>query len=569
MHIKRKKLFSLIFSLALPALCIVASDEGPAGAGSGLSALPHPISLPLTSLENISKFEDIILEAIQALLPSLHLKYSPERIIAIEDILADIKTLYENKYKRIPITSESPLLQHLHSTIQEASFLFYYARCKKVIVEQEDITPGLFDCFLREVINFLRDKRDYEDIKRVPLLSLALKLTQKSQEYLHAEEYYYLKTSPESIAADPSLKPLLTSARKYAQALHAFAADASNMLSTFYSKHSDPAPYMPETSQDYAPPISFSDPTRENPIIESIRTQITNYWREKSASYDTLHARTLMNTTQRYLSTITAPLFSSELCEEQKNLLAHSQNYTECFQKLSQAKRKMLNLISGKFEYTDEQAVHIIHSLIYGLATDLIYSQLQHYETNPDIRKHIRETLSICPPDSPTPWHQDILRPSELPHFKIIEETDINNIMNMVRRWTFTSIILFIRELVEKKEIAPEDGSMIDEYLINILMPLDTYTFDEEQKNAILHDTKRAHQLRRLSITRRAIKEKKPGYATGLLYALFHQTMTQKILDLLDAEQMSIHMRLQLKKLPCFALEKAPKSKKNRKGQRK
>jgi hypothetical protein len=229
----------------------------------------------------------------------------------------------------------------------------------------------------------------------------------------------------------------------------------------------------------------------------------------------------------------------------------------------------MLALISEELAYTDAEAATIIHSLIYGLATDIIYSHLQHYETTPLIRKKIRESLGICTPDLPTPWHQDILSPSELPDFTTVEKTDTNDIMNMVKRWTVTSTILFLRNLVGKKQISPEDAYIIDEYLVNTLMPLNTYTFDDAQKDAILNDTNRKDQLQRLSSTRREIREKKPGYTSALLYALFHQTMTQHILNLLDAEQMPACVKKELKELHYFALPKKPKNKKGAKGRRK
>ncbi|MEI7580869.1 MAG: hypothetical protein WCJ17_03660 [bacterium] len=311
----------------------------------------------------------------------------------------------------------------------------------------------------------------------------------------------------------------------------------------------------------------------EHPLIGVIRHQILRYCQEKSKLHDTTQSHVLMATLTRFMPQVTADTFWEHLVPAQKNLLAHSQQYTECAHILSEAKNKILAIMEAKIDFTEEEIAASIYSLIYALATDLIYNHLQHYQTTAPLRKNIREVFGICSPASETPWHQDILEHTELPHFRIVDATDVNDIMEMVHRWTITSMIMFLRKQVEDKTFSPAEAFAVDTYLVHTLMPLRSYAFNGAQKKAVVDDAGQREQFTKCGPIKKSIKEKQSGYIDTLIHDLFHQEMICHILSICNAENMAPSIIRQLKTLPCFDIpsapcEPAPKGK-NRKGKRK
>jgi hypothetical protein len=108
-----KKVPILLLLLTTQCTFIAAADDGPAGAGSGASSLPTDAALPdifiLDSLENIVRFEDMLIRAILNILPILSITYPPESSINIMKIIEDISILHKKHIKMLPC------LAHHHS----------------------------------------------------------------------------------------------------------------------------------------------------------------------------------------------------------------------------------------------------------------------------------------------------------------------------------------------------------------------------------------------------------------------------------------------------------------------
>jgi hypothetical protein len=554
-------ILSLLASPFLPA----ADSDGPAGAGSGASGPEGTLSDThklLDSDEAIEAFEGAIISTIRQFMPTIKLTYPAGSVLSIMQIIAEINMRYEEIYKDRPITRETPIQQYVHGDMASTAFFLHYAQLKRNLLKQTPIPQMTLRDFMEGIASFWNPAKT-DILRTLPNVALIRQLSVCIQRCEERQKCYapLLKHIPKE-DRDSDLKALLGAARSYVGVAQIFSSDARHMMQNFLTDTSteggfEPAPAGPAVS---AP--SKASCALQHPILQAIKGQITLYCAEKHRVCDTTTSKAIVAAVAAYLKEMTPETFASQLYPAQHTLLAHSKEYPACAQILSKAKNKLIAAMKEELSYSDEELATITHSLIYALATDLIYSHFQHYETPPQVRRNIREHLGICPPGSETPWHQDIVGPSELPHFRIVATIPVADIMDMVHRWAITDIIKFLRKLLEKKSISPEDASAMDAYLINTLLRLRTYVFSDEQKATILRDERRAAQNDHWHTLRKAIREKQEEYDGLLLTDLLHQTIIIYMLALLDADNMPADTKSALKGMPCFQLPKAPKVKK-------
>jgi hypothetical protein len=563
MNVFQHIFLNILVLSALTVPFLSGSETGPAGGGSGRSgseAPPCDAHRLLNSDEAVAAFEDAIVGTVRQFISTIKLNYRSGSVLPIMQIIADINASYEAKYKESPITPETPIQQYVHGDMASTAFFLYYAGFKRDLLAQPYLTQPAIRNWIEAIVS-LGKSSTADAIKTLPNVTLIRDLNECIQRCEERQRYYapLLEHMPKE-DSDSKLKALLLVVKNYASIKQTFISDARHMLQIFCTAISTKTSVEPASTM--VPRPLKTAPPAEHPIMRAIKEQVTHYCAKIDKECGTKTSAEVVTAIASYLQRMTPEAFASQLCREQKTLLAQSKGYQACAHILSKAKNSLLTAMREDTTYTDEEINAIIHSLIYALATDLIYSHLQQYETTADIRRNIREHLGVCPPESPTPWHQDILGPKELPHFSVVAATQVADIMDMVHRWSITDIIQFFRDLLEKQNILAEDASSMDAYLIDTLLPLRTYVFSDEQKAAILNDEKRAAQNKFWGTLRKAIRAKQEGYDGFLLNDLLHQTIIINMLALLDADNMPADTKSALKGMPCFQLPKAPKAKK-------